>query len=360
MQVSMGMTALRKSALCHTLMWPTLMWPTLLWPTLLWSTLVWRLSLWLTLVAVLLSCGGCANPVVSHPDRFDTTVVSNVFAFRDGGSALFHVLDKRLEAEPPDAPATLLFFISGSGCASMRRLLPNYFDGLEGESGSLRIYILQKRFIKERNRGREDDCSDDFVTADHPARWVADQAEFIRAHLPPAVASGDRPPRIVIAGASEGGEIAPVLAHLVPGVTHLVIIGNGGMDPLDAYRLQLARHGEEAAGATLSAALAKLPADPDAPVNRLAGRSWRYWFELAGLRHTDNLLGLTIPIWLGFGEADQAVPLESVRYLQHRFALLGKTNLTVKTYVGADHGLKTNSHANLSGFWFLFDRYMRK
>ncbi len=170
------------------------------------------------------------------------------------------------------------------------------------------------------------------------------------------------PERIVIGGVSEGGELVPVLAQGIPGVTHAVIIGNGGMNPLDAYRLLLAGQPGRSSARALAAlqTLEHHPADPDTVVNALGGRTWRYWSELAALRHTDNLLALSMPLWVAIGEADAALPVASARYLQQQFDVHRKDNLRLKIYPGADHGLKTNSHINLSDFWFEFDTYMRK
>lgn len=243
----------------------------------------------------------------------------------------------------------------------MQYFLPQYFRGLEGESGPIRIFILQKRFIDALTWGRDTGCSRAFIQADHFSQWLADQTEFITTQLA-GMHLQERPERIVIAGASEGGEVVPVLARTIPGVTHAVIIGNGGMQPLDAYRLLLAEHpgGKASRAQAALQSLAQLPADPDAGIEALGGRSWRYWSELAALRHTENLLALSMPLHVAVGEADAAVPVASARYLQQQFDLHHKSNLYLTIYAGADHGLKTNSHINLSDFWFQFDIDMRK
>ena len=78
------------------------------------------------------------------------------------------------------------------------------------------------------------------------------------------------------------------------------------------------------------------------------------------MRHTDNLLALSIPLWVGVGEADAALPLASAHYLQQQFRQHHKDNLRLRIYSGADHELKTNSHINFIYFWFQFDVDMRK
>ena len=317
----------------------------------------WRI---ITLATCVL-CQACTPLSSQRPAPPDNPVPAQRFLFRDGGSALFYTVDKSLSLSPELPASTIVFFISGSDCASMQYFLPQYFRGLEGESGPIRILVLQKRFIDAQTWGRDTGCSRDFIKADHFSQWLADQTEFITAQLA-GVPLQDRPQRIVIAGVSEGGEVVPALARTIPGVTHAVVIGNGGMHPLDAYRLLLAKHpGSKATRARAALrSLAQHPADPDAGIEALGGRSWRYWSELAALHHTDNLLALSMPLHVAVGGADTAVPVASARYLQQQFDLHHKSNLRLKIYPGADHGLKTNSHINLGDFWFQFDVDMRK
>ena len=319
-----------------------------------------RLSRWFTVAACIL-CQACTTLHDARPLAPDNPVPARRFVFRDGGSALFYTIDKQLPPGPALPVKTVLFFISGSDCTSMQYFLPQYFRGLEGESGPIRIFVLQKRFIDVQTWGRDTGCSRAFVKADHFSQWLADQTEFITAQLV-GMSPQASPERIVIAGASEGGEVVPALARSIAGVTHAVIIGNGGMNPLDAYRLLLAAHPGSKATQALAAlqALGQRPADPDAVVDALGGRTKRYWSELSELRHTDNLLALSMPLWVAVGEADAALPVASARYLQQQFDMHHKGNLRLKIYPAADHALETNSRVNLIDFWFQFDTNMRK
>ena len=316
-----------------------------------------------------LLCPGCVqiSGSVAAPAMPANPVPAQRFVFRDGGSAQFFTIDKQLLSGPALPAETLVFFVAGSDCASMQYFLPHYFRGLEGESGPIRVFTLQKRFIDTHTWDRDGGCSHDFVKADHFSQWLADQTEFIlaqlaRMHAQRAEQAQRLPQRIVIAGVSEGGEVVPALARSIPGVTHAVIIGNGGMDPIDAYRLLLATHASAGAARAL-AALESLPrhaSDPDAVSAALGGRTWRYWLELAALHHTENLLALSIPLHVAMGAEDTALPVASATYLRDQFESHRKDNLRLCIYAGADHGLKTNSHINLSDFWFKFDLDMRK
>ena len=277
-------------------------------------------------------CGGCAD-MQQIPHASDDSPPANVFHFRDGGEAIFFAFVNGIDYAGRD-PDTYVFAFSGSGCASMKYSLPRYFRGLEGDSGPIRIFVLHKRFIEEWTWGRIWGCSDAFVEADHPSQWLADYSEFIEAKL-----AERRPRRVVLLGISEGAEVIPWLAQRVAGVTHVVLVASGGMDPLDAYRMQAEKH-RSADDLNIVAAVERGATDEEGNgAKRIGGRTWRYWLELRELKPTERLLELTVPILVGMGEADSLMPIETAWYVRDRFRELGKTNLTILTYPGADHSL---------------------
>lgn len=290
-------------------------------------------------------------------------IPAQTFQFQDGGTARYFSFDKRLEADPShitDAPiASYLFVVSGSDCIDMQPLLPQYFRGLEGESGAIRIFILQKRFIRPSRWNLSQTCSADFIKADHPQRWLADQIEFIHTQLALAASTGTVPKRIALLGISEGGDIVPTLAQRIPRISHLAILGNGGMDTLAAYRMQAKKHGF-AEHLDALAVLNHPPTEPDAIENFIAGRSWRYWAELRDLQQSRLLLALDIPILIGMGTADQSVPVESALYTRTQAELHKRHNLTVLLYPEADHGLRSADHHHLPDFLFALDNLLQK
>ena len=279
---------------------------------------------------------------------------AQTFHFRDGGHAIYFVLDKGLLPEPREF-ATYMFVIGGSDCTSMKFWLPQYFRGLEGESGPMRIFVLHKRFIEERTWGRLGGCSEEFIRLDHPRRWVSDYTEIIAARL----AQG-RPKRVVLVGISEGGEVVPLLAHRISGVTHLILLASGGMDPVEAFRLQAAKDGRNESIADMLSAETVRMADSGDLVDRPGGRERRYWTELSELEPTRNLLALEIPILVGMGEDDRSVPIEGAWQLRDRFAARVKGNLTVMTFQGADHSLSDSAtgESRLPDFWHRADLWL--
>jgi dienelactone hydrolase len=314
-----------------------------------------RYIAWLVIAIVIGLCQACAYSGLSHRTDSGPEESTRIFQFQDGGQAIYFSLDKSLPEWPPvpavAAPDTFLFVISGSDCRSMKEYLPQYFRGLEGESGPVRLFVLHKRFIEERTWEHWWGCGKEFIDADYPSRWITDQTEFITAQLRAARHEHRLPKRIVLLGISEGGDIVPLLAQHVPGVSHVAILSNGGMDPAAAYRLQAKKQGFTAVIDVLDS-----PTFNTSPY--AGGRALRYWSELQELKQTDALLALSIPVLIAMGENDQSVPIESAWHIRDRFMESGKTNLTLLSYPGADHGLNRNGYSHLPDFWHVFDMWL--
>lgn len=305
-------------------------------------------------VLCLLLCQAC-----SHLDQQEygepVPVTAREFHFDDGGKALYFVLDKHAPQQVsglPLSPDTFIFMIAGSDCASMQGMLPDYFDGLGGGPSAIRIFILHKRFITQHAPER---CEPEFVQSDHPSRWITDQSEFIRTELAAAKAGGQAPRRVVILGISEGAEIAPILVQRLPAITHLALLGNGGMDPIDAYRLQAVRHGFTEAAEDIG----RLCADGVAADDMFAAeRTCRYWREMREIRHADNLLRVDIPVFMAMGEADDMVPIESAWFIRDKFAEVGKSSLQLLTFLDTGHDFRRHGKSVLPQVWAAFDRWL--
>ncbi len=247
-------------------------------------------------------------------------------------------------------PATFVFVVSGSDCISMQDMLPQYFDGFEGGPGSMRIFILHKRFIGTS------DCGSRFIEMDYPSRWADDQTEFILAQLFIARMNRQVPSKVLVLGISEGAEVVPLLARRIGDVTHAALLGNGGMNPYDALRMQAAKYG-------FADALREIDSicndNPNSFREVVADRSCRYWSELRSLKHSDHLLQLDIPLFVAMGESDRMVPIESAWYIRDRFAAAGKTNLHVLAVRDADHGFRKQDGAALPLVWRTLARWLQ-
>jgi len=222
-----------------------------------------------------------------------------------------------------------LFFIPGSGCASLRYYLRAYLAALPK---SVQVYALQKRHVDDREMGIGV-CDTDFASEDVFPQWVYDQTDFVRQISKQASLQG-KP--VVVLGVSEGGNTAAAVAASVPEVTHLAIIGSGGMTQIDELRLLFDRNYP---GHQLDRAFAAVAADPDSTVQRVYGQTFRYWSSVAHVDPMRYYNHIDIPILLGIGERDTSTPVESAYLLRDRFAALGKSNLELLVYPDADHTL---------------------
>lgn len=279
--------------------------------------------------------------------RDSMAVAVNQFQFSDGGKAIYFEMDKKpWQQLDEDAPlVNVMFVISGSDCISMGPFLPQYFSGLEGESGRTRIFIMHKRHILPGSDGTN--CGEAYTRADHPSRWQADQLEFMRAQMAALQTQAQQPRRLIIMGISEGAELAPLLAQRLH-ASHLVLLSHAGMNALDVYAaLGEQNPAMQPAWQQLQAGLSVTPIDPDKA--RIHGRSWRYWSEIAAIPQTANLLALDIPILLAVGDADPVIPAHAIAQLQRHFQAAGKI-MDIRSFPDTGHSLSSKDKNYLPDF----------
>ena len=228
-----------------------------------------------------------------------------------------------------DVPDTYLFFIGGSGCVSLKYYLREYLKGLKG---NIRVFALQKRGVNHYTTGIIG-CSEEFYRNDYLEKWISDQELFINYILEH---SEVKPEHVVILGVSEGCTTSAVLANRVPHITHLSMIGCGGMRFID--ELRLLKH-KGFISFDVDALYQKVMKEPTSTSGFVAGHTCRYWASLLEVDPVRFLIGLDIPIIVVMGDNDRSVPVESVLYLKRMFKRADRDNLTVVIYPGADHTL---------------------
>jgi len=312
-------------------------------------------SVHFTMLLVMTFCWLLSACSVTDLRRERLAVDVHQFQFKDGGQAIYFDMERKpWQQQGSDAPlSNLMFVISGSDCVSMGPFLPQYFSGLEGESGRTRIFIMHKRHILQGSNGVS--CGTAYQLADHPARWQADQMEFIRAQLVALKAQGQTPQRLVIMGISEGAELAPILAQQLH-ASHLVLLSHAGMNALDVYAALAQQNPDmQLPWLQLQKGLSVRPTDPD--TTTIHGRSWRYWSEIAAIQQTANLLGLNIPILLAAGDADPVIPVNAIARLQQHFQVAGKT-ISIRRFPHADHGLVAPDKNYLPDFMHQIDLWL--
>lgn len=266
------------------------------------------------------------------------------FQFKDGGFSTYYSF-KVGDGSPSQS---VVFFYGGSGCPSWKSVMPGYVDGL---SLNARVFALNKRFVRDRSTGLFD-CGGDFHLANNPSQWVTDYSEFIAAQI---AAASPKPKHVVLVGVSEGAFPAARVAALSPAITHLAIIGSGG------YSMRKSLTALKQRGAIqfdVNSGWEKISSEPGSLEKSWFGNTYRWWADIMDLEPLPDFLNLNIPIFLGIGEKDESVPVESANFLNGKFKDFGKDNLTVRIYPGADHRLSSNGMSYRKEFFAELSRWL--
>lgn len=259
------------------------------------------------------------------------------FDYKDGGSSIYYSF-KIGNATQPD---TVVFFYGGTGCPSWKSVMPGYVAGL---TVNARVLVLNKRFVADRSSGLFA-CGREFQLANNPEQWVSDYSEFITAQIN---ALATKPRNVVLVGVSEGALPAIRIASQSPMVTHLAIIGSGGY-PMRKSLATLQQKG--VIGFDINSGWKKITSDPDSIEKNWYGNPYRWWSDIMDIDPIPYFIKLNIPILVGIGEKDESVPVESVYFLETKFAEIGKHNLIVRIYPGADHRLISNGLSYRDSFF---------
>jgi pimeloyl-ACP methyl ester carboxylesterase len=247
----------------------------------------------------------------------------------DGYEATYYTFTKGNR----DSVATFLFLIAGSSHASMA--FSRYY--LKDLPGHVHVFALQKRYISHH-------CShvsqppDEYYHTHYLSSFLRDQIEFINTILS---REATIPERVVVLGVSAGGTVACAVPAEVPEITHLVVLGEGGMKGMDYFRAWGAAHGYD------FDEIYEMVSQEPTTEKFWGGYTYRYWLELLEADPMGNLLELDIPLLFGIGENDEMTLIGSVRYLETQFAKHGKHNLDTIVYPGCNHALEDsagNSH----------------
>lgn len=222
-------------------------------------------------------------------------------------------------------PKGTIFFVSGSGCVSLRYFFRWYFAKLPG---SWRIYALQKKGVDPWSTGigcsREFEthatATEIFVRNREALRWVTSQRGQVDA----------------VFGVSEGGGFAAELAAENPSIRHLVVIGSGGLTLREDLRILGRKLGKLE---DLESGLAAIAADPESLEKRFLGLPHRYLSSVLDLDPIPVYLRVSQPAYVILGEKDEAVPVESAYALRDRLNAARRTNVTVEIVDGASHAL---------------------
>lgn len=229
----------------------------------------------------------------------------------------------------PELPSrgTIVFF-TGSGCASLRYYLRDYFASFPLP---YRIVAPVKEGLSPSSAGLFG-CPEAFDDVNVYPRWRADGVALIRRLIADGI-DGD----LVVMGASEGGTLAADMAATFGEATHLAMLASGGLPQREELRILTRRRSGADGAAWLEEQYALVAADPDNPRKQAIGQTYRYWTSVLDIDPLSFLLPLDIPVFVAVGESDMMVPIESARRVSSAYAEAGKTNATVVTVPNASH-----------------------
>lgn len=190
--------------------------------------------------------------------------------------------------------------LPGSGCTGWTPVAARYFAGLLHAE----LLVLHKPGANI-SAGLGADCSPDFVAHDTLSSWRDHARAALHAHFTPspgAAAPLSELP-VLLVGISEGAELLPALADLVPALAGVVMLAAPGLDPLEAGELQARRLGQWPAWQTLQDAQAS-----DAPDDQwVQGRTLGYWRNFWHWPLAQPLLNAPWPLLRVWGDADELV-----------------------------------------------------
>jgi pimeloyl-ACP methyl ester carboxylesterase len=268
-------------------------------------------------------------------------LVSQPFVFSDGASAPSY----SLKLGQQSAADAIIFFISGSNCASVKYRLPAYFAPVR-EAINADLFALQKRGINEESKD-EDACTRAFRETDHFDQTLKDQQEFINAKLAESTAASRA---VVVIGASEGALVAAKIASEDSRVTHLGLIGSGGTSMRENLRILAANTWYLR---NPDGGFADIAADPKNTKKMVWGQTYCFWSELLDVDVGALLLSLDIPIVMAMGEKDRSVPIGPAQALEARFVERGKQNFKLLIFPNANHRLEDVDSKRSCGKVFL-------
>jgi len=229
--------------------------------------------------------------------------------------------------ETGSGPHDVLFFVSGSGCASLYYFLRPYFNGL---TGSWKIYAAQKYGVDKTDKGIF--CNDEFKGSYNYDILL----ERNRLALEKVVQQHGT--ILGVIGVSEGGQIAAKLTQDNQNVCNLVVIGDGGL----SFRASAKILDDRQEKNVFSQAFSRVDRDPHSVSKSVLGYTHKYWTSFLDRDPGPIYLSITQPIFIIHGERDDSVPVESARIVEEQFEMAKKENLNLLIVPDANHTLKQN------------------
>jgi hypothetical protein len=168
---------------------------------------------------------------------------------------------------------------------------------------------------------------------------------------------------LLIAGHSEGGDMAAHVGAAMPEATHVAILSAGG--PTQLFDMaELARReqapGESAADREARVdgvyeTWARIMQDPGSIEKSEWGHPNRRWSTFMKASPVQSALKCNAKMFLAYGTLDTSVPVESCDVLRAQLTAAGK-DVTTDRRIGEDHGYSKEGQDPRAGFTIVFTK----
>lgn len=297
---------------------------------------------WLTVTALGIA-GGCATYSPPPPPGGQQATLHESVMLPDGwsvkklpGTTQGNHLSL-LQRAPRAAPLRFrVIVLPGSGCTGFIPFADRYFAGLL----HAQVQVLHKPGVDLQGGPAPQHCAKGFIEADSLSAWrdnALTALGFLFGSDAPSHNENEMHQFLptILVGISEGGELLPSVAAVVPDVVGLVLLSSSGLDPREAAYLQAARLGELDAWHRLIEAVAS----PLPDLFMTEGRTLRYWRDLNGWALERPLMESTMPLIQVWGDSDELVPVTAYVSFAGR-ARKRQAPFCSWRFPGADHGLQ--------------------
>lgn len=279
--------------------------------------------------------------------RFYTSTVGMTHYFRNGVSAT----------------SPLIIILQGSGCRSFfkKESSGEYFtnkllETVDHLNPLVSIFMIEKPFVETFSQVKESGssgCNEEFKKNFVKEFWI----ERIKQTLRDVLQSKKiKPERIIVAGHSEGAEIAAFLSEEIPEITHVLMGAGGGAVQLYEFVTFTAKETKDdpknqskAIQYTLNQ-WKQMNKNPMALEPLFAGHPPRYWTTFKRTSPGESLKKTNAKIYIMQGTEDNSVPVESADWLASELTSANK-DFIYERIPGLDHAFKDQNESRFIEVW---------
>lgn len=240
-----------------------------------------------------------------------------------------------------------VWVVPGSGCLGWLPLVRRYFAGLLHAD----LMLLHKPGVNPW-AGPVVECPPEFVADDSLDTWRDAAVSAVSAFNRTDGFPGSLPQLLL--GISEGAELLPDLATVLPDLAGVVMLSASGLDPVESGELQAMRTGNRSSWQQLQLA----QASHSTHSRVVQGRTLRYWRVFWRWELAERLISAPWPLLRVWGDADEQVPVTAYQLFaentQSRKAPFCDIRLG-----NANHALQSKDRDGIQWLWAQLERWGR-